>query len=518
MTQLATSSADPQARERFLRRSAAMLAMLAVGMIYRAETLTDWDSWDYAAQAIQGHSSDLLLGRWWFIATMRGAYLLGHHVLRLPMLEGYLAMQMACAFIMAAALAVLMAWTYRLTKSAAAEVIVAGLILPGPLIGIYATAVMTEGLTVLMIGLAFLLWQRAIEAEPSAARIWALVGGACFGVAADIREPAALLCAWPIISCLVDRPKHRWQLLALAVGGCILSLGLGIAAAQAWYPWPRGLLENIKIWSASMAGEREKFPVPPMQNLSLLAQYAMGTAPVLALLVVPALVWAALRCRRMFYLGLSALPYTASLVANHDLVVNPRFVLPLMWILAPMAAAGIAATVVRFSGRYRLRLAAALLTVVISGGMMVWSKAGMIQHYYFGFIDSQRRVYDSMLDMPEDSAVVAGPGTPVAMYLNRLRMKDFEIVASGWMWPDGDLKRVLGRYLDEGRNVYVNCDSNDWLRTYRKSGEWDTLLEAIRDYQVEDAGPPMVRLIKLQADGGTFTAKTLSHEEQEQRH
>ena len=149
---------------------------------------------------------------------------------------------------------------------------------------------------------------------------------------------------------------------------------------------------------------------------------------------------------------------------------------------------------------------------------MVWSKAGMIQHYYFGFVDSQRRIYDSMLDMPEDSAVVAGPGTPVAMYLNRLRMKDFEIVASGWMWPDGDLKRVLGRYLDEGRNVYVNCDSNDWLRTYRKSGEWDTLLEAIRDYQVEDAGPPMVRLIKLQADGGTVTAKTLSHEEQEQRH
>ena len=75
--------------------------MLAIGLAFRTEHLTHWDSWDYTAQAICRHSSDLFLGRWWFIAFMRAAYIAGREIFGLTRLEGYLAMQLACSLFMA---------------------------------------------------------------------------------------------------------------------------------------------------------------------------------------------------------------------------------------------------------------------------------------------------------------------------------------------------------------------------------------------------------------------------------
>ena len=89
--------ADPsrraERRRRWLRRGAAFAAMVAVGMIYRAQHLTHWDSWDYASQAIAGESSALLLGRWWYIAAMRAAYLVGRGLFGLDAGNAHLAMQ-----------------------------------------------------------------------------------------------------------------------------------------------------------------------------------------------------------------------------------------------------------------------------------------------------------------------------------------------------------------------------------------------------------------------------------------
>jgi hypothetical protein len=142
-----------------------------------------------------------------------------------------------------------------------------------------------------------------------------------------------------------------------------------------------------------------------------------------------------------------------------------------------------------------------MIIVVSLGGIFIWTQADKIQRYYFGYIDSQQRIYNSMLKMPDDSVVIAGPGTPVALYLDRLGVKQFDVIASGWDWPGQALKEIVRQRIDDGRCVYVNYDSTDWLsRTYRKDGEWEMVKQATRDYEVEIAGWPMVKLIRLQAD------------------
>jgi len=473
----------------------AFVAMLAAALVFRAEHLSDWDSWDYAAESICGHSSDLLLGRWWFVAAMRAAYLAGRGIFNLGPLDGYLPMQAACAFLMAAAVVAGMVWTYRLTRSVAAEVIFAALIVSGPLFGIYASAVMTEGATLLMLTLALLGWERAISAKRSG---WvpAFLAGLSFGVAVDMREPAVLLGAWVIISCLVDRPAGFWRLLAAGLAGAALTIGIGVLGAWAWYPWAGGYWANIARWAGWMAAERLQFGVSIVENAGLVAMFAFAAAPVLALGVLPAGLWSFMRRRRLFWLAVAAGPYVGSLLINHDLSVNPRFVLPAVWLLAPVLAAAINAWLVRRPGRSALRLAAAGCIIIAFGAMVVTAGWGQLQKYYFQYTRSQHRMYRVMLRLPADAVVIAGPGTPVAYYLNRLGVKRFTVIGSGWSWPGGRLAERIAEELDSHERVYANLDGADWLRTFRKSQEWDQLSEACWDYALDPVGGGMFELLE----------------------
>ncbi|MFB3892528.1 MAG: hypothetical protein ACE15C_10955 [Phycisphaerae bacterium] len=514
----ATLAGNCDRRSTWYRRAAAFCAMLAVAMVFRADALTDWDSWDYASQAMLGQPSDLALGRWWFIAALRAMYAIGHGLFGVARLDGYLAMQIGCSIVMALALVALMAWTHRLTRSTAAEVIVAALVLPGPMIGIYASSVMTEGLAVLMITCAFLAWDKVstiadcglriadspgtgcggIGEDPanpkseirnpksttSARRIapflWALTAGLCLGVAIDIREPAILLGAWPVISCLADRPQHRWRLLILMAAGAAIALGIGVAGAWAWYPWSKGYLGNMHEWLGKMAAERTQFPPSVLENLGLIGLFLAIATPLPAVLALPSIIWALLRRRRLFWLAVSVLPYLASLAVNHDLSVNPRFIIPAAWLLSPVAAAAVDAWLVGRRRWQSLRLGVAAALVIGLGGAGLVAGWGEIQRTHFDYSNSQARMLRVMLKLPDDTAVIPGPGgTPVAGYLNRLGVKHFSIVRSGWDWPGDKLGEVISGHLAAGRRVFIDLDEKDWTRTLRKNDEFEALLAAI---------------------------------------
>ena len=484
-------------RRQFYRRALAFCAMLAVAMFYRAQCPTDWDAWDYCAQAVRGHPSDLLFGRWWFVVTMRVAYLLGRAVFGIGAAEAYLPMQTAAAFIMAGALVAGMAWTYRLTGSRAAEVIFAAIILTGPTMGIYASAIMTEGMTLLMLAIAMWAWQRAICA-PRRAAWWALAGGLCFGVAVNIREPAGLLCAWPVISCIIDRPRHGWRLLLVAAGGACITFGVGILGAWAWYPWQdTGYFGNIGRWTASMVAERHQLPVSLKSNLNYLLSYSIAASPTVTLLVGPAILWSLFRKRRMFWLAVATLPYLLSLMVNHDLSVNPRFPIPAVWMLTPVVAAAVGEVIVAARRHYRTWLAAA---VILSAGISVVATAagwGYLENYYFEYVSYQRRMYLSMQNLPDDAVVIAGPGTPVALHLNRLGEKRFNIIASGWDWPGKDLDNHVAELIHNNRRVYVNLDKRYWSRGPRDSGEWEQLRAAAGKYRIAPAVGPLFELREI---------------------
>ena len=476
------------------RRSLAFFAMLTAALVYRCEHLTDWDSWDYAAQAIYAHSSDLLLGRWWFLAFMRGAYLVGKGLFGLSELEGYLAMQVACALCMAGAVAAGMAWTYRMTRSVAAELIFAALLVAGPVFGIYATAVMTEAPALLMLALAFWAWQRATAAERRRG-VWAVAAGLAFGVMISMREQAATLAAWPIISCLTDKPSNRWRLLSLAVAACALTLAIGALGAWAWYPWTdRSYFQNIARWTAEMVKERRLYPVAPVANLISLGKFALVAAPLAAILLAPAAIWAALRATRLRWLMLATAPYLLTVLVNHDMSVNPRFLLPGMFALAPIVAVAVEAAVVRQRGRFALRLAGVSMLIIALTLAATAAGSGYIQKYHFSYARSMSAMYRNMLRLPDDAVILAGPGTPIAQYLNRLALKRFDVIRSGWQWPGEALDDVVAAAMKEGKRVYVNLTEADWKRVDRQSNEWEQLLSVAGDYKLDGSSWPLVRL------------------------
>jgi hypothetical protein len=484
-----------------LRRGVAFVTMLGLAMAYRAPHLTDWDAWDYAAQAIQGQSSDLLLGRWWFVAAMRAAYLVGRALFGLSALDGYLAMQFACALFMAAAVAAGMAWTFRLTRSSTAEGFFALVWIPGLLVGVYGSAVMTEGLALLMIACSFLAWESAMRRRQGGVGL-ALVAGACFGIAVDVREPAAILCAWPIASCFVDRPRRRWRLLGAALVAAVATLGLGVAMAWAWYPseWTgRSYWHNLSQWTAWMSLERGRFGVAAAAQLWLLVQYTAAASAAVLILLVPSAVWCVLRHRRLRWLLLASLPYVIMLALNHNLSVNPRFVLPAVWMWLPVIAAALAAAVRKRGRESFSRLLAACGLVVAAHATLLVAGWGMLRHYYFDYAASQRHLYRVMLRMPDDAMVIAGPGTPAAHYLLRLGEKHFAIVGSGWGWPPtpDELADRIDAALAEGREVYANLDEVDWSRVPRDSGEWEMLFAVAVRYRISNREGlwPMVQLL-----------------------
>ncbi len=477
--------------------------MLVVALVLRTEQLTHWDSWDYTAQAIGGHSSDLLLGRWWFIGFMRAAYIVGRELFALTRLEGYLAMQLTCALFMAGAVAAGMAWTYKLTRSVTAEVCFAALILLGPMFAIGASSVMTESATLCMLTLSFLAWEKAIAARANAMR-WALASGLAFGVMVSMREQAVVLLFWPVVSCLTDKPHRRWSLLAAGAVGTFVTLGFGVFMAARWYPWPDvSYWQNIGRWVDSMQTERGQFAVRPWAQADILATYLFSASPLVALLIVPSLIFSSLRRQRVFWLFVATIPYLITLLINHDLPVNPRFIMPAAWMLAPVAAGGLAAllAVGRKADRRRAVIVAAMsILVVATLSFFIWQ--GVVV-YHFRASRRKAAAFAVMMQMPSNAFVIPGPSTPVAYYLGRMGVKDFDIIASGWGWPgQSQLQEGVVEALSEGREVYANLDPEDW-RGSRDNPEWDQLQALAARCELDEATWPMVRLRSIAAEPTT---------------
>ena len=496
-------------RDVAVRRGLAFCAMLAVAMAFRAEHLTDWDSWDYAAQASRGHSSDLLLGRWWFVALMRGAYLIGRELFGLNDLNGWLAMQAACSLLMAGAVVAGMAWTRRLTGSVAAEMLFAALLVLGPMIGIYAPAVMTEGATLLLIGLSFWLWERAIASHRRGAT-WALAAGLAFGVMVTMREQAVVLAAWPIVSCVTDRPARRRVLLAAGLTGALVTLGIGVLGAMAWFPWSNmTYFQNVGRWIAAMRTERRLFAVRLGENLYWTVGFLFAAAPVLTLLLAPSLLWVILRRhRRLLALTVAVVPYFVTLLINHDLAVNPRFIIPGAFVLAPIVAAAIDAALVAARPAYRRRLGLAVCGVLAAGlAAMLLGWSG-VRTYYLDDSHWKHEAFGVMVGLPAHAVIVAGPGTPVACHLNRLGLKNFDVVGSGWSWPGEKLAERIAEAVRGGKEVYVNLDAETWNLTTRYSGELRQLETVAAKYALDRRAWPLVRLVKPAGNVGAESQPT----------
>ena len=500
----------------------AAAATLLMAWASCAPSLTDWDSWNYTGEAIRAQPSALCLGRWWFIALMRWTFLaLGSSA---NAIHGYVPMQIAVAVMTAAAVAALMHWTFLFTsqrKIAIAAGIVGAI---SPSLATYCSAVMTEGPTLLFLSLAMIGWEKTIQgagtlprnAYPSTLQArpqdswiapegWAMLAGLAFGIASDMREPAGLLCVWPIVSCFLDRPAGRWRLLTLAAAGATFTLVFGVMMTWVWRPYLTPMLA-LREWTQYMEKEQALCHVNLFANLAFLLMHYVMAAP-LAALACAGWVWLKLKgnkasapqldatiARRLTWLAVSTIPFALSTWYNPDLSFNYRLLLPLSWALAPLGGAALVQVVQHLRAGKQARARQWAVGVVALGFV-----GALFVARFVPFVDSarhQNHLFNTMMHLPDNALIIPGPGSPAAKFIHDMGARPrWNVLLTGFDWTGDSLTAMVKPHFRAGRHVFVNVDPKGWTRAGDYNPEWKALQDMVGRFGQKPAAGEFVELL-----------------------
>jgi len=514
-------------RARVLLYVASGGAMLMAGAIMWPRSLTDWDSWDYAMLAMTRQPSGLCLRRWWFVYLMRSAWQVGGVFGFEGYLEAFQPMKAAVLLASAGAVTALVGWTYRLTGHVRTAAVAAVIGLASPSLLLYCGTVMTEGPTLLVLALTMICWELAIwSVRLGRSYAWAAAAGLLFGVAVNMREPALFLGAWPIVSCFVDRPRQRWGLLAAAMAGAGASLGFGVAMAWQWSGvTPAAILGGYKEY---MHGERTIYGFNGWANLGYLAVHMLLASPLAGFTLLAVGATALVRLvrrigratgervgarrrrskggpgRRLVWLGVSTLPYAGMTWYNPNLVFNYRLLLPLAWMLIPVAAY----VLERALGRATSRLRLTGRTAGVVGAAMLLGGAGLVMTIAWqvmmvravAFNNLQDLIYRRLQDLPPNAVIIPGPGSTSAEYLRIVGgRKNWHVVTTDFVrfdWSVAGISRQLEEHMAEGQQAFVNANPAGWSRPGSKPWEWNNLREVLTHYETREVDDHFVELIR----------------------
>lgn len=483
----------------------AAVIMTVLCCLVRSKALIDWDSWEYASLAVIGKPSGLCLGRWWFIFFMRLAYLAGSFF-GLDMMHSYVPMQAAVIAMSAGAIVALMHWAWLFSGRLSVAVLAGCIGLVSPSLLVYCSTVMTEIPTMLFLALAMICWEMALgrsAARPAVAGIWSLAAGLSFGIAVSMREPALVFCAWPIISCFIDRPRGRWRLLAMAGVGSVATLGLAVCMAWAW----SGIdpITNFSNYSQYMHTERETFGFRGWLNIKYVGTHFLLAAPLAGLAFLTHVLRRAtagkdsktdrdrkVMFRRAKWFGIAMLPYVLATWYNPSLSFNYRLMLPLAWMVAPIAAVCAEASFVwigrkcSLSGRMTA-VAAGVIVLMISGTIMkVAYRRFLVPCRYYS--DYQNKMFEQMQTLPANSAVFPGPGSAIGIYLQRTGLRpDWIAVPTGFGWTGENLSQRVEGFFKQGKRVFVNLEPYGWGRMDCEPMEWRALNDMVSRFETRHA-------------------------------
>jgi hypothetical protein len=504
--------------------SAAVITSVAL-YLTRSQYLTDWDSWEYASQAVNSTCSGLCLGRWWFDFFMRQAYVVGTFF-GTDLLNCFTPMRLAVSLCTVVGVLVLMHWTYKITGTILAMALAGAMaIISGPLMA-YGSAVMTETPAMLLVTSAYLFWENAIRRAqgqvagglPAQAALWALAAGLAFGIAANIREPIVFLTAWPVVSCFVDRPRGRWRLLALAVAGTLITLGIGVV--MAWMIRGQDPYHFLQDYNQYMTLERSTYGWSKIMNLLYLLLHTHTAAPLVAAAGIGFVLWLLLaggkkspqlaRLRgqgRLAALALSTVPYALMSWYNPDLSFNYRLMLPLAWVLIP-AAAVLAEVVIAdlFLTRprpglpqtsRRRKIAITCLTALAIVQAIIFG-TGLL-YIHLNYADCQTRLFQQLQKLPHNCAVVPGPGVPVANFLRDVGLrKEFVVIMAGFDANTDNMAARMQEQLDQGRRVFVNISELNQSRPDGCCFEFTATTQATTRFTQRPGPEPFVELLAPQ--------------------
>lgn len=478
------------------RRIWLPLLLLGWGMAFlvRDPFMTDWDSYDYAAAVVQGVPSALGLGRALFLAYNRVLWLLVHHACGLPPQDAYLVIKYGVIIQSGPTLIGLYALYKELTANRQAALLATLLLALSPLFIVYSGRGMSEipGLLCLSWSLWWLL--RSLRARRT---VQYLLASVLFGLSANVREYA--LFYLPVIFIAGWLWSQQWQISALA----LLLAGLAVIAGPLFWSlyWPDYYLPALRSWYSLSAQERLEHPVT-LRNLWLLFGYAFLCSSA-ATLLTPFAVRAGwqkwlkaenrLRQSLLLLFAFCGLVAIAVLPANHDLAVNPRYLLTGLVGIAPLCGWWLAEWI-KQKHRWRLPVMSSLAGLTLIGliGMFVY-----LHRVQWPLTYAARGYAEKILPLPDNSVFITGRRTPLVNFYARIGAHSYwQTIPFGAGWPDEGIREVIDSYLREDRAVYVDFDEKLWFEGMRAhSREAEGLAIIGEEYYLELVSDTLYRIV-----------------------
>jgi hypothetical protein len=453
---------------------------------FQDQFISDWDGFDYTSYAVQGLPTSLGLGRALFLGYNHLLWRIANEWFNMPAEQAYLVLRYAVIAQSGPATVGIYALCKEMTASRLAAGFGALLVAISPYYIVYSGRGMSEIPAFLM--LSWSLWWMLRSLRLGRA-IGFLIAAFLVGLSANLREFAVFYL--PFIPLAARIYGYGWihglKALALAVFGAF-------AGMIFWTFYQPTYLAGVFTWYTLSAQERKMHPVT-IDNFRFLFDFAYNCSSAVVIIAPLAFFWLWPRknLRALFVLGCLGLLAHLVLVANHDLPVNPRYLLTGLLGLAAICGWCLA----ELLKCHRIRALPLLI------GLVVLSKGAYNQMYRE--VDGSEwaaraaKSYISRIEaMPWNSAFIVGARSPLVNLYYWIGARPFwKAVSPGSGWPDDRLDEVIDDLLLAGRVVYVDFDPDLWQVGSRKQSREGPGLEMIKqEYELEQVGEHFYRIAK----------------------
>ena len=433
--------------------------------------ITDWDGFDYTVCVVRGVPSPLGLGRALFI----GFYHLLWNALRQTQLiqpeNAHLVLRYGAILLSGPATAGIYALTRELTLNRRAALAAGVLFAISPVYIVYSGRPMSEIPGLFMLNWS--LWWLVRSLRLGQTGRFLLAAGAV-GLSANVREIAIFYLPFIVLAAL--EAGRRW---VAGLFGLLAAVLVSISGMAFW-ALRRGYLyvDEVAAWYRLSSTERQFHPVT-LKNFSMFGDYSYDCSVAVVFLVPISigLLWRRRELRSLLWLGLTGLLADMTLLVNHDLSVNPRYLLVGMVGLAPLCGWGLAELFSCFRWQATIPAAGLICLTFVNyiqqGPGIYWQ-----ERHALATVEYLKRIES----FPWNSAFVVGARTPLVNFYAGIRARpNWKTIAPGAGWPDDRVTEVIREMLMSGRVVYVDFDPEIWQHGARGHSREAAGLRQIRE-------------------------------------
>ncbi len=454
---------------------------------YQDRFISDWDGYDYTSYAVRGWPSTLGLGRALFLGYNNLLWKFSHRFFNTPPEHAYLVFRYGVIALSGPATVGIYALCKELTASRLSAFLGALLVAASPFYIVYSGRTMSEIPAFFLLGWSLWWMLRSLRLGHVAGY---LVAAYLVGLSANLREFAIFY--FPFVMIAARIYGRGWKLGLSAIVPAIFGALAGVIFWSIFMPdiyW-----DEVFKWYRLSAHEREVHPVT-IDNFSFLAKFAFNCSSVIAIITPFAFLWLWSRkeLRGLFIFGGLGLLADAALLLNHDLAVNPRYLLTGLLGLAAVSGWCLAELI----KCYRV------WAVPLLAGFMVLTKStynNMAKDLY----DQEwsalaAKSYISKIEsLPWNSAFIVGSRTPLINLYYWVGARPYwKTISPGSSWPDDKLDEAVDDLFLAGRVVYVDFDPALWQPGLRAENREGAGLEMIRkEYRLEHIRDSFYRIVE----------------------